>query len=346
MPGALSLSGDRKESTRSESIDVARGIAIILVVFGHNRALSTAWPSLVSGIFLFHVPLFFLLSGRVLRPDHPWRAAPRLARRLLVPFAVAALLVGAAKCVTRGEPLVGTLLGIAWGTGQTLPWSHLWFLPALFLALLATQAVALSLRDEPWRWLLAVLVATIAAAVLPLSSATEPVGGPWSVDLLPLCLLFVWAGQCLRVSAPMRRAALHPVTVVICAGTFAAAMGVARVDFNMREFGPFVPALAAALAGCIVTLKVSQWLCRFTPVAHSLALVGQHSLVIFILHVSLQKALLVAYPGDLHSGAALGILGLASSAVTVALTLLLSLALDRWRARRVVGHAGVASGAR
>ena len=103
---------------RDASIDVARGIAIVLVVLGHNRALSLAWPALVAAIFLFHVPLFFLLSGRVLRPEQPLRAVPRLARRLLAPFLLAAMLVGAVKCVTRGESVERNVVRHRLGHGR------------------------------------------------------------------------------------------------------------------------------------------------------------------------------------------------------------------------------------
>ncbi len=339
MSGAVSLAIDRHTPKRDESIDVARGIAIILVVLGHNRAISTAWPALVAAIFLFHVPLFFFLSGRVLKPERPLRVAPKLAARLLVPFVVAALLVGAAKCVTRGESAVETLSGILWATGQTLPWSHLWFLPALFLALLATHAAALGLAQVASRWAVAVALAVVASAALPMAS--DPVGWPWSVDLLPLCLLFVWVGQWLSVSPSVRRAAMHPLTVIVATLTFAAVAGSAEVDLNMRVFSPFAAALAAALAGCVVAMKASQWLSHVASVAQLLALIGRHTMVIFILHVSLQKALLEAYPGEPLSGVALGVLGFATAAVTIALTLLVSMGVDQMRARRD-GTSGVA----
>ena len=95
MPGAMSLAIADVATRRDESIDVARGIAIILVVLGHNRALSSAWPALVATIFLFHVPLFFFLSGCVLRPERPLRAAPKLAVRLLI------LTVSASRAAAR-----------------------------------------------------------------------------------------------------------------------------------------------------------------------------------------------------------------------------------------------------
>ena len=357
MAGPLTSPADA--GPRDQSLDVARGVAIVLVVFGHNRALSMAWPDLIAAIFLFHVPVFFLLSGRVLRAQHPWGAAAMLARRLLVPFALAALLVGVAKCLTRGEPLGETLAGFLWATGQTLPWSHLWFLPALFLALLATHTLALALRTNGARWGFAVLLVAGTAAVLPVADSAwtpkllagtrfpPPVGLPWSFDLLPLCLTFVWLGQWLRLSEVGHRISMHPVSVLIGALVFAGALGVARTDLNMRIISPFAWALAAAAAGCIVTLKLSQWLCRFAAAARPITLVGRHTLAIFILHVSLQKALLALFPIDALSTVALGAVGIATAVAAIVLSLLVSLAIDHLRMRRAVTHERMApSGAR
>ena len=75
-----------------------------------------------------------------------------------VPFFVAALLVGAVKCYTRHESPAETLFGLLWATGQTLPWSHLWFLPTLFLALLVTQLLGYVIGERVSRWAVAASV--------------------------------------------------------------------------------------------------------------------------------------------------------------------------------------------
>jgi fucose 4-O-acetylase-like acetyltransferase len=352
MAGALTPAGDA--TARDPSLDVARGIAIVLVVFGHNRALSVAWPDFIAAIFLFHVPVFFLLSGRVLRTQPPSSAARGLARRLLLPFAVAALLVGAAKCIMRGESPGETLAGLAWATGQTLPWSHLWFLPALFLALLATHALSMALRANAERWAGAVMLVAAAAWALSVTGGAgqtellagahfpRPVGLPWSLDLLPLCLTFVLLGQWLRVSETVRRVSLHPVTVLICVAVFAASLGAAQVDLNMRVFSPFGVALAAAAAGCVLTLKLSQWLCRIEPVARPLTLVGRHTLAIFLLHVSLQKVLLGLLPLDALPAIARAAVGIATAVSAIMLSLLVSLIFDQLRLRHGLSHARTA----
>lgn len=337
MPRALNFPADR-----DASIDVARGVAIALVVLGHNRALSMAWPSVIAAIFLFHVPLFFLLSGRVVRPGDPLRALPKLARRLLAPFLLAALVVGAIKCVTRNESFSGMLSGVAWATGETLPWSHLWFLPALFLALFATHALALGVKKSAG-WAAAAVLAVGAAAVLPMA---DYIGWPWSVDLLPLCLAFVWVGQALRNSVAAQRAVTHPATFAIAAAVFALSIGSAEVDLNRRIFEPFAFALVAALAGCVLTLAVSHALCRVATVARPLALIGRHTFVIFILHVSVQKALLTAYPGESLPQTGLGMLGLASAALTIAITLSVSVLIEFFGARHAAQRDAAPSEAR
>ena len=337
MPRALTMRADR-----DASIDVARGIAIALVVLGHNRALSMAWPALVASIFLFHVPLFFMLSGRVMRPGDPLRALPKLSRRLLAPFLIAALVIGAIKCVTRDVSVSGMLSGVAWAPGETLPWSHLWFLPTLFVALFATHALALGVKKSVG-WAAAAVLAVGAAAILPMADYK---GWPWSLDLLPLVLAFVWTGQALRTSSAAQRAVFQPATLVIAAAVFALSLGTAAVDLNLRVFEPFALALSAALAGCVLTLALSRGLCRFAAIARPLELIGRHTLVIFILHVSVQKALLMVFPGDSLSQTGLGILGIVSAALTIAITLCVSVLIDLFSARHAAQRDATPSEAR
>lgn len=52
---------------RNSQIDVARGIGILLVVFGHCF-YSLSVP-LNKFVLSFHMPLFFFLSGLTVRPE-------------------------------------------------------------------------------------------------------------------------------------------------------------------------------------------------------------------------------------------------------------------------------------
>lgn len=52
--------GNKITNNRIEWIDTAKGMGLILVVLGHLHI-----PFLASWIYLFHMPLFFFLSGVV-----------------------------------------------------------------------------------------------------------------------------------------------------------------------------------------------------------------------------------------------------------------------------------------
>ena len=57
----------RAGAERTQWIDSAKGLGILLIFFGH--VYSTVTPSaLYVYIYAFHVPLFFFISGLTLRP--------------------------------------------------------------------------------------------------------------------------------------------------------------------------------------------------------------------------------------------------------------------------------------
>src|SRR5512139_414041 len=77
---------------RDLSVDAARGIGVILVVFGHTFQVY----SVTSYVYAFHMPLFFLLSGYTFNIQNYRQALGRFLRRnllrLMVPYFGAAIL--------------------------------------------------------------------------------------------------------------------------------------------------------------------------------------------------------------------------------------------------------------
>lgn len=85
-------------SKRIEWIDVAKGVGIVLVSFGHlrNGDGESVWlPALdvpIDAIYLFHMPLFFLLGGLTFSRRGGFKAfLARKAKTLLVPYYVFSL---------------------------------------------------------------------------------------------------------------------------------------------------------------------------------------------------------------------------------------------------------------
>lgn len=86
------------KTKRIEWIDIAKGIGIILVSFGHlrNGDGQSVWlpalNGLITAIYFFHMPLFFFLGGLTLNTKKNFKAfIIRKAQTLLVPYYVFSL---------------------------------------------------------------------------------------------------------------------------------------------------------------------------------------------------------------------------------------------------------------
>jgi uncharacterized membrane protein YcfT len=145
-------------AARRFDIDNAKGIAILLVVFGHIVArespLDNAWYDHArAAVYRFHMPFFMYLSGYVAGykalgavPMDRYGAWVRSrAVRLLVPFFAFGLIVLFGKMLAariihvdnRPAGFLDGLVDLVWTTGQS-PSGSVWFMLCLFLFLAAT----------------------------------------------------------------------------------------------------------------------------------------------------------------------------------------------------------------
>jgi fucose 4-O-acetylase-like acetyltransferase len=145
---------------RRSDLDLARGVAILLVVFGHLVARAdpaqVGWyEPLRRAVYSFHMPFFLYLSGLVsvlsgalATPRAGWpRLARARARRLLVPFFALGLLVLLGKIIAARWIFVDNapsglwrgLDGLFWQT-QASPALSVWYLFVLFVVSMGSIA--------------------------------------------------------------------------------------------------------------------------------------------------------------------------------------------------------------
>lgn len=185
---------------RMRWLDLAKGVAILLMVLGH----CLADDCLLHGfIYSFHMPLFFLAAGFTMRAKPRRQVITSSARRLLVPYLVVCSILflfafispnslNANLDTQRSWPVVlveilyaagdsGTILGHAF---QAI--GALWFLPCLFVArillnevLLRAEALDNRLPDAPSA------AACIARAPRPLQRAASSPLAIWATRHAP-----------------------------------------------------------------------------------------------------------------------------------------------------------------
>lgn len=127
--------------SRISWVDVCRGIAIILVLYGH--ALSNDTQRFL--IYAFHMPLFFFLSGVVFKHDRIksfYSVIVKNFKTILFPyvlFAILTFIVGFIILQPQNytyDAIMKQIYGVLYGNGNNGYLAYnvaLWFLPCLFL---------------------------------------------------------------------------------------------------------------------------------------------------------------------------------------------------------------------
>lgn len=113
------------DNKRIEYIDILRGIAMILVLIGHNDTILTNY------IYSFHIPLFFFISGLTYKgnSDSLKEVIKKRLRNIVIPYFKLSLFLYFLWILLMNFQGIFYCQGVdnmAWGL-------QLWFLPCLFI---------------------------------------------------------------------------------------------------------------------------------------------------------------------------------------------------------------------
>jgi fucose 4-O-acetylase-like acetyltransferase len=344
-----------RHQSRNATIDIARGIGIILVVLGHNSIVLEDKGELFRVIYSFHLPLFFFLSGVFLKDSAPLGSvALSRADALLKPYFVVLLLLGAVEMLLpQASPIASTsplayLSGVLYATTPTIAWTPLWFLPHLFVASVVSVAILRVTRPLKNRetWLALITGALLAAGIafidrfwqidtarLHFMGLDKLPGLPWSLDLAFLSTACMLAGFILRKAVTAMR--FSPVAFVLAVLAFALlhVWFDETIDLNLRAYGnPLVCTVQAAL-GIYIVLGASALLQRYATFRRSLSYAGSASLFILLFHYGTQGRTFLVLS---HISDNAYLLGAASLAAGVLLPLIILELVRRQRCAAVL----------
>ena len=132
-------------SKRLNYFDMAKGIGVFLVLLGHLQGdtffnLSPFVLPLCTWIFSFHMPLFFIIAGMLMRykNDSTKEMKELISRRfkgIMIPYLWFSLFyfLVVVFALIKGGIKINTLLIQAWYVISMYGMNVLWFLPALFM---------------------------------------------------------------------------------------------------------------------------------------------------------------------------------------------------------------------
>lgn len=156
----MNMDINQKISTLRQSrlpyIDIAKGIGILLVVLGHVQT----YASVHDMVYLFHMPLFFLLSGMVFKKDESWWVCMKKKLvHLLLPYLFFMVLFVPLRIITdylcTGEvPVLRlSMLGLSYFDAP------LWFVIALFGVIVIMRSSLSFIRN---RYIIACLIIALS----------------------------------------------------------------------------------------------------------------------------------------------------------------------------------------
>lgn len=266
---------------RLDWVDVARGIGIAAVVVGH------VWTrgGLRDAMYSFHMPLFFLLSGMLARPQPPGPFTRRMLATQMRPYAIWLLLLILADQII--EPLKGgvpifrqwpgdflpILLGGSWLRG---PFTIFWFVPCLMIARILFNLFRSRWPDPFDRgWMLAIPLLLALAHALGWWTNISPLG----LLTVPMAIVLLWAGTA------WGRIGWHPTMILPLAILSVAGLTGLTPTLNMKaaDYGAPLVSIAAGVATSLLIFRLSSRIALF---AAPLASLGRASLTIMYLHVA------------------------------------------------------------
>lgn len=289
---------------RLDYLDIAKGIAIFLVVMGHAvMAFDTPYWRLA--IYAFHMPLFFLVSGTVTKARETYDLkgylsfAGRNLSALMVPYLIWAFIYLPFKFESVPYVFYGSWAALdRVGTSTAL-----WYLPCLFVARLGMEAVnwaAWRLRVNRLLFALALVAPAFAIGFL---LPRPPLGYPWGANTAFIALGFIllgFAAKDLLARGDGRGAAVNSAVFVLSLaafirGTWMRGDDQALVGMFCFNYGNLLWFFWNAVAGCLMTLSLSSLIAKIGPEAFGgrlrrfLVWLGRNTIGVYLLHLPIVR---------------------------------------------------------
>lgn len=290
-------------SKRIGWIDIARGIAILFVIIGHSLGnyMSTYFANL---IYVFHMPIFFILSGYLYREKKKRKFLQSSCFNLLVPYigtAIIAFLLLTVYLVHNNSIIAPSrvhsyhelIFSVLYGAGSnvTLPFTHyqiaaigaIWFLLAFFIGTqLFNFVMTLDISQN------GLLVKGMIIALLTFAGTylQTYVYLPWSINAALFAQVFFFSGYIIKEFELLnynKRAPLYISILIWLATATIGLFGLDNVDFPNMYI-----AITGGIASSYVVIQFSRFLdikLHGHIIKKSLCFYGAESLSIFCFHL-------------------------------------------------------------
>lgn len=287
---------------RSQLIDVAKGIGILFVVFGHSPFVAQSrGGEIFNIIFSFHMPLFFFLAGVFCNPNISFKKIfIKKGDSLLKPYFTTLFLVGLKDILFDNKKFFPILINSFYGTGGTIEWITLWFLPHLFVVSIFCWFlvnVTKKIDNKNFLLLLAITFLIIGvksinnfwyADIILFNKKYILPGLPFSIDILCVTTFYYLLGYYFSEQTRSFKPKVPFTLVSLALFSTCHYYFDQTIDLNFRIFqGLWIPTIQS-LSAIYIILSLSYFLQKNFFIKKNLSIIGLSSLFILIFHFFFQ----------------------------------------------------------
>lgn len=278
-------------------VDIAKGISIILVAYGHSQ-VSLMFPEANRSLTLFRMPLFFFLSGVFFRPSSNLAVSIfKKTDTLLKPYFFTLFIHLIISILSGKEQIANQIAGIFYGNGETIRWTPLWFLTHLWLLYIVSYGVfaltRLQDRSNLVKCCFVIVLMTIGLQIqsmfwfFPISlnnNMIELPGLPYSSDIIFFSMAFFMSGYFLSKKVIHFKLRLDILCVTLITFFIIDIATEAFLDLNKRQFDEPIYTIVAAFSGIYIVLSISYLISKSALLTKILVTFGSTSLFILLFH--------------------------------------------------------------
>ena len=270
------------EGNRNITFDIMKGVGILLVIIGHVANGYGVAPF----IYVFHMPLFFIVSGYFYKPKQPSALLKRDAKLLLLPYCLVAMLIllyGATMAFIRHDASKFTywLEAFLYAGVPEPTISSLWFLLAMFWCRMVYNLLNVYFFEHLTNCK-TILLGVITLIIFVVSVRFIPVEYNyycWAIGLSSM--FFYMIGHVARLS-DLHLSKVASVLFVIL-GFYCLYLSTGEVDMHHNRFDCLPLNIIAAVSVTYFIYLVCAR-CKDLKIGNRLAWFGRYSLAAYCIH--------------------------------------------------------------
>lgn len=301
---------NKLKSNRIPYIDIAKGITIFLVIIGH-AANNLDQPFYRLVLYYFHMPLFFMLSGMLMKPKETYdkdtwkKMLKKNAIVLIVPYFIWGIMYAKFSFYNIGRIGYGSWKSLT--NAETL--TSLWYIPCLYLVRIEVHLLFQLFKKLKTNILVsAVISSVIAFAIGFLLPYNDVRGYFWCFDISFVALGFVllgFASKGLFDKLCSAQTLWHILGVIISTIGFAAGCLIPKEKLSLvlmcdNVYGNiplfFWNAFWGSMIVMFLSMVISKYVDRF-KLSKQIIYIGQNTFAIYLLHKPILQKLAMNFFG-------------------------------------------------